>query len=371
MKGLIITLGTFSGINASLVHAFNRSEKVNCTIIDIEELVSQEKYSLRNWIYLIFEYGIDFLLRRKSRYSWRTWLLVTSYMHKVIRKKVAEEVQSRGVSVEFTLQTQSMFNGAVDGIPHFVYTDSTVLANQHYPNLHPATYMKSKTWMKLEPNIYHDATMNFVFSFDQRQSLLTQYAVPEQKVVWVGAGSNVPLDQNDVYGKEQTQKRILFVGVNWERKGGQQLYHAFRRLRKTIPVELDIVGCEPNLPEMAGITIHGRISQQEVDELYKKASVFCLPTLQEPFGIVFVEAMHRKLPVVATDVGAIPDLVENAVNGYRVPPFDEEALYTALHQILTNPSLQQSMSEASWYKAQEYTWEKTVDRMVNVIRQYV
>lgn len=365
-------MGSFSGINKSIYQNISAHKDVKkLEVLDVPSVLGNTLTSLQSRLALTYEYGLDFVLRHKSRYEWKTWALVTSYMYGVIRDTANEEIRRNFKHVDFTIQTQSMFNGAIDGIPHFVYTDSTVLANQNYPYLHPATYMKSKAWMRLEPNIYHDATMNFVFSFDQRQSLLTQYAVPEQKVVWVGAGSNVPLDQNDVYGKEQTQKRILFVGVNWERKGGQQLYHVFRRLRKTIPVELDIVGCEPNLPEMAGITIHGRISQQEVDELYKKASVFCLPTLQEPFGIVFVEAMHRKLPVVATDVGAIPDLVENAVNGYRVPPFDEEALYTALHQILTNPTLQQSMGEESWYKAQEYTWEKTVDRMVNVIRQYV
>jgi len=85
-----------------------------------------------------------------------------------------------------------------------------------------------------------------------------------------------------------------------------------------------------------------------------------MPTTQEPFGVVFVEAMHRKLPIVATNIGALPDMTESGVNGFIVEPSDEDALHAALMRLLDSPELCQQMGESSRRRAVEsYRWDHT------------
>ena len=118
------------------------------------------------------------------------------------------------------------------------------------------------------------------------------------------------------------QKNILFVGVEWERKGGVQLFEAFKLVLKKIPdATLTIVGCAPSIQHL-NVNVVGKISIEKVPDYYNQASVFCMPTRLEPFGIVFLEAMYHQLPIVASNIGAANDFIEDNKNGYLLPPDD-------------------------------------------------
>ena len=77
---------------------------------------------------------------------------------------------------------------------------------------------------------------------------------------------------------------------------------------------------------------------EEVKKYFNQAAVFCMPTNIEPFGIVFIEAMSMKLPVIGTSIGAIPDFIKNGVNGYMVEPGNSEKLADHLIELLGDPS---------------------------------
>jgi glycosyltransferase involved in cell wall biosynthesis len=102
----------------------------------------------------------------------------------------------------------------------------------------------------------------------------------------------------------------------------------------------------------------GKLPLESLQPYYASASIFCLPTKLEPFGVAFVEAMANRLPIVATEIGAIPDFVINGENGYLVSPGDISGLAQALIRLLDNPSQCRSFGARSYGLArQRYNWQ--------------
>jgi glycosyltransferase involved in cell wall biosynthesis len=96
-----------------------------------------------------------------------------------------------------------------------------------------------------------------------------------------------------------------------------------------------------------------------VDQYYRQATIFCLPTTLEPFGVVFVEAMAHQLPLIGTQIGAVPDMIIPDYNGYLVPPHDVTALTEALLNLLNDSQKRYQFGQNSYQLAQErYNWQQ-------------
>jgi glycosyltransferase involved in cell wall biosynthesis len=260
----------------------------------------------------------------------------------------------------FTVQKQSMFDASIPGLPHFLYTDHTELANLQYPSFDASTI--DPHWLELEKTIYQRADINFVRSTHVQRSMIEDYGCPPQKVALVYAGSNVTIDPHrQIDPAKYHSKRILFVGVDWPRKGGPQLVAAFKRVLQAHPdAHLTIVGCSPQV-DVPNCTVVGKLTVDELSPYYDQAAVFCMPTRREPFGVVFIEAFSHKLPIVATRLGALPDFVLPGESGYLVDPINNvEQLAEALIDLLGNPAKCQAFGERGYQIAlQRYTWENT------------
>src|SRR5690606_12176833 len=118
---------------------------------------------------------------------------------------------------------------------------------------------------------------------------------------------------------------VLFIGRQFERKGGDLLLRAFARVRRALPeAELLIIGPAEIPGDHAGVTSLGFVSKdrpggwEAIAEAYRRADVFCLPTRFEPFGIVFVEAMHFGVPCVGPDAWAVPEIIDDGRTGLTV-----------------------------------------------------
>ena len=154
-------------------------------------------------------------------------------------------------------------------------------------------------------------------------------------------------------------KNILFVGADWERKGGPILITVFEKVLKKHPdAILTIVSKTPKNLSVKNGNILGLIPVQQLSQHYKAANIFCLPTLREPFGVVFVEAMKYKLPIVANNVGGLPDLVKNGFNGYLIDN-NIDKYVTAICHLLDNPAKCIEMGQNGFEFANEnFTWDK-------------
>ena len=206
-----------------------------------------------------------------------------------------------------------------------------------------------------------------------RRSFLADYGQDPAKVVTVGAGANLR-EVPEPPGRIYESPRILFVGKQWERKGGPQLLEAFRLVRaERAEAELWVVGPEQAPAVEDGVRFFGRISRADPEgerrlwELYTGATAFAMPSLYEPFGIVFLEAMAHGLACVASDRCAMPEIVEDGATGYIVRPRDVEQLAERLLD-LTDPERARGFGEAGRQRFLErFTWDAVAGRIVDAL----
>jgi glycosyltransferase involved in cell wall biosynthesis len=172
---------------------------------------------------------------------------------------------------------------------------------------------------------------------------------------------------------------ILFVGRLIERKGVAHLIRALGSVRQRTPARLIVIGDGPErsrLEQLArdgGLADHvefrGRVSDEELRRAYAEADVFVLPAVldarqdTEGLGVVLLEAMNYSVPVIASDIGGITDIVEHEHTGLLVPPGNEVALGSALSRVLTDPTLSRDLGEAGRQRLRDtFSWSRIVDQ---------
>jgi glycosyltransferase involved in cell wall biosynthesis len=162
------------------------------------------------------------------------------------------------------------------------------------------------------------------------RSAVKHYGADLDKLRVIPFGANmdrIPTRESLRQGSKDGRCRLLFVGREWSRKGGQIAYDTLIALRsRGIDAELTVVGCTPDTP-LAHPALHvihyvdkNRSEQMSfLSELYLNADFFLLPTRAECAGVVFSEASAYGLPVVSTDTGGVSTIVAEGINGLLLP----------------------------------------------------
>ena len=288
----------------------------------------------------------------------------TNYFFDFAGQVIRDHLKRKAYS--FSFQIQSIFNGSLPGLPHYVYTDHTHLANLTYPTFDRRKLLP-ESWIRRESTIYHDARVVFTRSSHVTDSVINQYGISPEKVSCVYYGANVP-SPTAPDPMKYDKKNILFVGIDWFRKGGPDLLEAFRIIQNKHPdATLTIVGASPNILQ-ENVRVVGRIPINEMGKYYEQASIFCLPTTQEPSAVAFIEAQSYGLPLVVTDIGAAPDFTANGENGYLVEVHHPHQIADALLRLLDNPKLCEQMGNAGFRRTLErYNWDSVAARMKECI----
>lgn len=245
--------------------------------------------------------------------------------------------------VWFTIQTQSLWNSAVEGIPNFVYTDSTLLANLYFGRK-DFSGLPSARWLELERALYADAARTFVMSEHVARSLTELYGIEPARIARAYVGANLKNPPESPRPAPSDNKTILFVGMEWERKGGPELVAAFERLpERHRDARLLIIGTSP-LVAARNCEVVGRVPAEKVPDYYARAAIFCMPTRLEPFGIAFIEAMMHAVAVAAPRHGAMLDYVREKQTGVLYEPGDCEDIARALTWLLDSPTERQAIA---------------------------
>ena len=213
-------------------------------------------------------------------------------------------------------------------VPVLNVTDSTFELMRNYY----ATFsrLNRRTAARAEEDELHSITRSVHNSFSSRwaaQSAIRNYGAVPSKVSVVSWGCNLDdLDAGEIRSPADRglECRLLFIGGDWERKGGDVVFAATEILRQRgIAVRVDLVGGKPagGLPPGSGMHHHGFLSKAEEGEfqqlrtLMRDADFLFLPTRQDCTPMVFAECNAYGTPAVTRDVGGVADVVRDADNG--------------------------------------------------------
>lgn len=233
-------------------------------------------------------------------------------------------------------------------IPTVVSIDRTI-AQTAREKTHPSfrwTYQPNH-W--LDGRVYHQAAKVVTFSEAARRSVIEDYQIAPDKVHTVYPGVDLqqfPLPASLPESSSERRFNILFIGSEFERKGGNDLLQVFLE-RFADQAELHLVTSHPIACHHPHVHVYTHIQAYtpEWRSLYQNADVFIMPTYSEAFGWVFVEAMAAGLPIIATRLEATPEIVRPGETGFLVQPGDRPALAQSLQALIDNPALGQAMGQ--------------------------
>lgn len=206
-----------------------------------------------------------------------------------------------------------------------------------------------------------------------KAGLVSGYDVPADKVTVIPPGVDAaswapPAGDHTDAGPV----RILFVGGDFERKGGRTLLEAFARLRRSLPdhdVELHLV-TQAKVPATDHVVVHHGMTPNSPDlkALYYRSHVFCLPTRGDCLPMVLSEAGAAHLPLVSTAVGAIPEIVRDGQTGFVIEKDDAVHLARTLETLVCNPELRRRQgANAAALVRERYDAVTNAQQLVDVL----
>lgn len=257
------------------------------------------------------------------------------------------------------LQTLSAFVLDRAGPRYAVYTDRVSAEGASRGGVYASRF--TPAWRAREQVFLQRAERVFVMGPTTQDVLEREYGVPRSRVSVVGGGSNVPLTEPV---RADRCRALLFVGREWEMKGGPLVVRAFQQLRRRFPdLELLIAGCRPFVRPPAGVRVLGWVPREAMDDVYSAAQILVVPGYKEAFGHAFVEGLIKGLPCVATCGGNQADLIADA--GRCVPPGDVGALRAALAEVIARyPEYRRRAVQRGRELQERFAWDRIAGRIL-------
>jgi glycosyltransferase involved in cell wall biosynthesis len=303
---------------------------------------------------------------RTARSTWRARFHTSTCAHRALSKTLAERLGHVREPFDIALQVHGWVGAQPR--PLVLYLDQTrLMAERGWPTWIPLLPRERSEILRLERDMYQRAAHLFVMGTPTRDSLISDYAIDDAHITVVGGGLN--LDGLPAPHTPPTDPVVLFVGRDFERKGGPDLVQAFRVVRRELPrATLHLVGVGRKVDE-PGVVCHGKLSdRRELIELYRTARAFCMPSRYEPWGLVFAEAMAYGVPCVGTTVQSIPHILGDGEAGLLVEPGDAEGLARALLVLLTDDAVSRRIGAAGRRLVEEvHTWDRVAERMATAL----
>lgn len=197
-----------------------------------------------------------------------------------------------------------------------------------------------------------------------------RYGIPREKIYVNRLGVDVSQFAPPRTPVSNPVPKILFVGEISARKGIAPLLGSFAKISSAAelvcvgPVDVDFQAALNKLP-IKNVTFKGAMSRNDIHQAYQSADIFCLPSAEEGFGMVVLEAMASGLPVVISDQVGAGDLITDGKNGMIVPYNDETALSNALLRLVENAGLRSDLGAAALATADSTLgWDGYVDRAI-------
>lgn len=277
--------------------------------------------------------------------------------------------------VLFNTQVPAVLGGAIEQ-PYVLSTDITPIQYDqmaHYYGHHPdQDGLLSRYKYQANVKTFQSAARILPWSSWTADSLISDYGVPPGQIEVVPPGVDTEIWQPREQNSFRKAMRILFVGADWKRKGGDTVLKAFRSLPKEL-AELVIV-TQDKLPLEQGIRVYNNMKPNSPDliSLYQSCDVFVMPSKAEAFGIAAIEASAVGLPLITTAVGGLTDIVEDGKTGFFISPDDHATLARRLHLLVKNPGLRRELGQAARLRAErQFSSHTNASRIAHILQEIV
>lgn len=310
----------------------------------------------------------------KEKISFKFW-------EKIFLKKFDEFCENYRVSViNFHYPGPTVFT--IDRIVKKLKRNIPIIVSFHGADL--STIQKSslrtrKEWKRLLPQMDEVVVCSNNLGVRLREIVDSNLA---PTVIHNGLDASSFRASTSLSAKSQHRK-ILNVAKFEQKKGQDILIEAFASLANDYPdLTLVLVGAtSESLTSLKGLTAHKNLEGKvlfypdiphvNIAQFFNDAEVFVLPSREEPFGIVLLEAGAFSLPVVASNVGGIPEIITTDHTGYLVPPDDVPELASALRKVLDNPTVSQQLgANLRVHVEDNFSWTAAYKKYITVVQNH-
>jgi glycosyltransferase involved in cell wall biosynthesis len=317
--------------------------------------------------------------------SWNYSRVTDAFVDRTLRRGFREKSRERELDAVLELE----FLTSIMPIPYYIYADcswDSVLATVARPEMYadmvsvsPSTVMRRRDHQLA---MYGRAAGIFTMSHWFARSLVEQSGVPAEKIHVVHPGISarrISHEARPLPARPAPRRRLLFVGRQhsrnaFYRKGGDQVVAALSILRREYDPEitLTVAGMEVaewplSGPVPEGVNLLGALPPAQVARLYDEHDVFVMPSRNEPFGIVFAEALSRGLPCVARSAFAMPEIVTPGVSGALIDDDDAEQLANTIISVVEDDAIYGQCAARAAEIAAYFSWERSARDIATVI----
>jgi glycosyltransferase involved in cell wall biosynthesis len=271
------------------------------------------------------------------------------------------------------------------GIEPYYYIDGTL--DEYFSNYRAfdaATMDHSAMYhaLAVEREGYASCRKIVVMSARSAANITQQYNVPQSKVHIVPPGANIPdsvlepLDGRPERSYQPGKKSLVigFIGLYPERKGLPTIAQAVRLLRLSgYDARLHVIGkCPPEIAQQDGATHFGlidkRVDMNRLIEILGRVDIGCMLSRAELTGIALLEFLRMGVPIIATDVGGIPEIVELGAGQLVSPEISVSELAQQLARLIDEPDQIAELKQNAWCRRHNASWRRAVQELKGVLR---
>ena len=204
-----------------------------------------------------------------------------------------------------------------------------------------------------------------------KNSLVTDYGVSAEKISVIPPGISTALWRRPRTARVPGPVRLLFVGADFARKGGDTLLEAFRLLPPDLAHLTVVTKTQDAGNNLPNVTVRHDIApnSEALRTLYADADLFVFPTRGDCLPLAVMEALTSGLPVVTTTVGALPEAVTHGETGWIVPPDDAPALAAALQALAGDAALRERLSvQAALVGSERFDADANYGRLIRTVQ---
>lgn len=342
---------TWSGTNYSLHEALKKQ-------VNLEDFDIQSRPLTKLKLFLYKRCGIT-----KYDFMYGDVVYFNNHIPRELEKSRICSIQFTELDLGENIHSYIYQDLCIDYVHNVILQDEEL---KRYYRQNVSDYVLRKRERK-QRQYYESCKGIFVMGEWLKDYLIHEVGIDSNKVYCVGAGYDISFEK--LTTNNRSSNKILFVGVDFERKGGYQLLKAFSVLRDKYQsnAELYVVGPRNISFDVEGVHFVGNISSDELIYYYGCCDVFCMPSYLEPYGKVYIEALCCGLPVLALKRYSAINIVDDGVTGYLLEDDDIMIMADKLFDLLHNQEIKNNVIARMDNNRQYYSWNSVAKRMLECI----